>query len=104
MTVIALGGPTDVYAMSCSVSVPSQSVSCSAVIKRDKSDLSQAASQNCASNGFLAFDSSSASFSECNSQGSKCKKISGKCKPKVSGGGLVKPKPYKPNFPNGDLN
>jgi hypothetical protein len=84
----------EALAIVCSVNRPSETVNCSAVIKRQKSDLRQAAGLNCASNGFGGFDINSANFQHCNPEGSKCKGLSGKCLSDTnSGGGLKPPKP-----------
>jgi hypothetical protein len=84
LTATTLLTSANVFAINCSVSNSDRKVVCTADIKRDKNNLIDAANNNCQSSGFLKVDSYSLSYSDCNGNGTKCKKVFGNCAPKVT--------------------
>ena len=79
------------FAINCTIMTTNRSANCHATFKQDKAKFMEAAHQNCKNSGFPGFGHATA-WEDCNSNGTKCKKMQAECAAK-STNPMPKPKP-----------
>lgn len=66
------------FAITCSIMTSNLSANCRANIRQHKHEFTRAADRNCQSSGLPKFNKVNA-WEDCNSDGTKCKKMQGEC-------------------------